>query len=141
VLVGGKDVIARARWFRKMFGGAWRQSGALAAAADWAVTHHFPRLSYTHALARRLATGLEGAGCRIFVPVQSSMVFFDPAAAGVPLKEVEKAAAEQGIKVRSNRLVVHHQTDPAAVEELVQLVKGMADGAAGPVGEKLRMGH
>lgn len=134
-------MIRRARWFRKMFGGAWRQSGSFVAAADWAVTHHFPRLEYSHALARRLAEGLEGAGCRIFVPVQTSMVFFDPAAAGVPLREVEKAAAERDIKVRSNRLVVHHQTDPQAVEELVELVGSMAADAGRPVEEKLRLGH
>ncbi|BEJ15022.1 hypothetical protein CspHIS471_0407890 [Cutaneotrichosporon sp. HIS471] len=126
---------------RKMFGGAWRQSGPLVAAADWAVTHHFPRLGYTHELANRLAAGLEEAGCRIFVPVQTSMVFFDPAAAGVPIHDVEKAAAERGIKVRSNRLVVHHQTDPAAVDELIELVGGMAKRTTGPTTEKLRLGH
>ncbi|BEI92197.1 uncharacterized protein CcaverHIS019_0410170 [Cutaneotrichosporon cavernicola] len=141
VLVGSKEVIQRARWFRKMFGGAWRQSGPLVAAADWAVTHHFPRLGYTHELANRLAAGLQEAGCRIFLPVQTSMVFFDPAAAGVPLHEVEKAAAERGIRVRSNRLVVHHQTDPAAVDELIELIGGMAKGAVGPTTEKLRLGH
>ncbi|KLT44734.1 hypothetical protein CC85DRAFT_270740 [Cutaneotrichosporon oleaginosum] len=139
--LGSREVVARARWFRKMFGGAWRQSGALAAAADWAITHHFPRLRYTHELARRLAAGLEAAGCRIVIPVQTSMVFFDPAAAGIPLGEVEKAARARGITVRSNRLVVHHQTDPRAVEELVDLVRGMAAKAEGPLGEKLRMGH
>lgn len=135
-------MIQRARWFRKMFGGGWRQSGQLAAQADWAVSHHFPRLAYTHALARELADGLRAAGCEIFIPVETSMVFFDPSPIGVALQDVKDAAKERGIKVGSNRLVVHHQTSPEAVDELVDVVRALAaksDGA--PTQEKLHLGH
>jgi len=73
-IVGTKDFIARARWFRKAFGGGVRQSGGMAAAADYAITNHFPRLASTHALARRLAEGLEGLGCHILAQVDTNMV-------------------------------------------------------------------
>lgn len=125
-----------------MFGGGWRQSGQLAAQADWAVSHHFPRLAYTHALARRLADGLRGLGCEIFIPVETSMVFFDPSPVGVALADVKAAARERGVKVGSNRLVVHHQTSPQAVEELVDVIRGLKVMSGGaPRAEKLHLGH
>lgn len=73
-LVGSKEMIERARWFRKMFGGGVRQVGMASAAADLALTNIFPRLAGTHALARRLEEGLKQAGCRILAPVHTSMV-------------------------------------------------------------------
>jgi hypothetical protein len=73
-IVGTKAFIARCRWFKKAFGGGIRQAGILSAQADHALTHHFPRLAGTHALARKLATELEGLGCKILAPVQTNMV-------------------------------------------------------------------
>ena len=59
-LVGPRAFIARARRFRKMFGGAMRQSGLLAAAAIHALDHHLARLADDHANARRLAAIIAG---------------------------------------------------------------------------------
>jgi threonine aldolase len=78
VLVGSKEMIDRARWFRKMFGGGVRQIGMCTAAADYALTNIFPRLAGTHALAKRLASGLKEAGCEIIAPVDTSMVCLIP---------------------------------------------------------------
>lgn len=128
-IVGSKEFIERAKWFRKMFGGGWRQSGSLAAQADYALTHHFPRLAGTHALARRLADGLKEAGCDIVAPVDTSMVFFDPAPAGINLEQVAAALAAlpDPITIGANRLVLHHQTSPQAVEDFIQVVKDLAE--------------
>lgn len=71
-IVGSKEFIERAKWFRKAFGGGWRQSGSIAASADYALTHHLPRLAATHVLAKRLADGLEAAGCDIVAPVDTN---------------------------------------------------------------------
>lgn len=54
-LASDAKTIALARRWRKMLGGAMRQSGVLAAAALHALDHHFDRLAYDHANARRLA--------------------------------------------------------------------------------------
>ena len=59
-LVGSAPLIARARRFRKMFGGAMRQSGLLAAACIYALDHHVARLADDHANARRLARQIAG---------------------------------------------------------------------------------
>lgn len=60
--------------FRKCFGGGIRQSGALAASADFALTHNFDKLRETHAMAKRLADGLEALGVRLLVKAETSMV-------------------------------------------------------------------
>jgi threonine aldolase len=59
-LAGPADFVARCRRFRKMFGGAMRQAGVIAAGARHALEHHRDRLAEDHANARRLAEGLAG---------------------------------------------------------------------------------
>ena len=79
-LAGSAALVARARRFRKMFGGAMRQSGLLAAACIHALDHHVARLADDHANARRLAgfvaeiKGLSLEGAPETVP--TNMVFF-----------------------------------------------------------------
>src|SRR5207253_7922338 len=53
-LSGTREMIARARRHRKLFGGGMRQAGVLAAAALYALEHHVERLADDHELARQL---------------------------------------------------------------------------------------
>lgn len=78
-LAGPADLIHRARRFRKMFGGAMRQSGILAAAAFHALDHHMDRLADDHANAKRLAEGLSQIkGITIDLDeVETNIVYFD----------------------------------------------------------------
>ena len=57
-LVGGRDLIARARRFRSAYGGGMRQAGIIAAGALHALEHHRVRLGDDHANARALGEGL-----------------------------------------------------------------------------------
>ncbi len=76
-LCGSRELIARAHRWRKMAGGAMRQSGVLAAAALYALDHHVARLADDHANARRLAEGLQGLpGVTVALP-HTNMVFID----------------------------------------------------------------
>ena len=75
---GDKATIARVFRFRKMFGGAMRQAGILAAAALYALDHHRERLAEDHENAARLAAGIAGlSGLSIPMPVETNMVFVD----------------------------------------------------------------
>jgi threonine aldolase len=75
---GDRAIIARVHRFRKMFGGAMRQAGILAAAALHALDHHRQRLAEDHENARRLGEGLgQVPGLSIPMPVETNMVFFD----------------------------------------------------------------
>jgi threonine aldolase len=76
-LCGSRELIARAHRWRKMAGGAMRQSGVLAAAALYALDHHVARLAEDHANARALAEGLQGLpGVSVAAP-QTNIVFVD----------------------------------------------------------------
>jgi threonine aldolase len=59
-LCGSTELIERARRIRKMAGGGLRQTGLMAACALHALDHHVERLAQDHALAQRLAQGLQG---------------------------------------------------------------------------------
>ena len=83
-LCGSRELIARAYRWRKMAGGAMRQSGVLAAAALYALDHHVARLAEDHANAQRLAAGLHGLSGVSALPPQTNIVFVDLAADKAP---------------------------------------------------------
>jgi threonine aldolase len=60
LLCGSRDLIERARKFRKMLGGGMRQAGVIAAAGIVALETMVDRLAEDHTNARRLAQGLAG---------------------------------------------------------------------------------
>jgi len=76
-LVGSAEFIKRAHRWRKMLGGGMRQAGILAAAARYAIDHHVHRLAEDHALAQRLADGLQGLPGLAVEPPETNMVFAD----------------------------------------------------------------
>lgn len=83
-VVGDESFIARCRRFRKMFGGAMRQVGLLAAGALHALEHHRGRLPEDHANARRLAEAASSTpGLRLAMPAETNIVMFDIDAPGV----------------------------------------------------------
>jgi len=59
-LAGTRELVHRARRFRKMWGGGMRQAGILAAAARYALAHHRARLADDHAHATAFARALGG---------------------------------------------------------------------------------
>lgn len=79
VLVGDTATIYRARRIRKIFGGALRQAGMMAAAAIYALDHHVNRLQEDHDHAQVFARALtEIPGIQIDpMQVESNLVFFD----------------------------------------------------------------
>lgn len=54
LLIGTKEVIRKARRFRKVMGGGWRQAGFLAAAGIYALDHQIQRLKEDHLRAREI---------------------------------------------------------------------------------------
>jgi threonine aldolase len=58
VLAGSRELIAEAWRFKQMLGGAFRQSGIVAAGCLYALENHIDRLAEDHANARMLADGL-----------------------------------------------------------------------------------
>jgi threonine aldolase len=54
LLLGKADFITKARRFRKVMGGGWRQAGFLAAAGTYALDHQVDRLKEDHARAKSI---------------------------------------------------------------------------------------
>ena len=77
LLCGRKDLIGKARRWRKVLGGGMRQAGVLAAAGIYALTNHVERLCEDHDNARGLAEGLSRIPAVTVDPgaVQTNMVF------------------------------------------------------------------
>jgi threonine aldolase len=78
-LAGPKTLIDRARWFKKMFGGGFRQAGIIAAGALYAVESNRDRLPRDHTHARWFAEAIdELPGLEVNLDaVQTNIVYFD----------------------------------------------------------------
>ncbi len=99
-LCADEQTIARARYFRKMFGGAMRQSGILAAAALYALDHNLDRLSEDHNNAQQFAEILSADSAITLnpSPVQTNIVFFDIDPARTSAEQIVKKAELQGVR-------------------------------------------
>ncbi len=120
VLVGHRDLVARARRIRKMLGGGMRQVGIVAAAGLYALEHNVERLAQDHANAERLARGLGALGLAV-EPVQTNMVFVSIPAAqvGAFRQHLERQGIAALVGPRT-RLVTHLDVDAAAMDRTVE---------------------
>jgi threonine aldolase len=123
-LCGSRELIARAHRWRKMAGGAMRQSGVLAAAALYALDHHVARLAEDHANARALAEGLRGVpGLSVLLP-QTNIVFLDLApdkAPGAVDRLRERGLLATGLY--KLRLVTHLDVSRADVGRAIEILR------------------
>ncbi len=114
VIAGRRDDIARARRYRRMFGGALRQAGVIAAAGSWALRNNLGRLAEDHANARLIAEAIADSP-RValdLATVQTNIVVFHLAEDGPDAAAVVEAARARGVLVlafarRTVRAVTH----------------------------------
>lgn len=122
VLVGSAALIDKARRWKKVTGGGWRQAGMLAAAAQYALDHHVERLAEDHARAVMLAAGLaELPGVKL-LGQHTNMVFIDVPADR--LRELDVHLKQAGIRISIGylptlRLVTHLDIDDEGVARTV----------------------
>jgi threonine aldolase len=95
-LAGSHAAIERAWTARKMFGGAMRQTGMLAAAVLHALDHHVDRLADDHANARAIANCVNHAGGASVVEPDTNIVMVD-LPAGRRTADIAAAARAQGV--------------------------------------------
>lgn len=115
IIVGNTEFITQAKRIRKMFGGATRQSGIIAAAARVALDEQFGsgpngeggRLRGCHERARRVGKFWEGLGGNLVWPVETNMVWLDLKGAGVEVEELARISEEEGLSIKGGRLVFH----------------------------------
>ncbi|MDR3444326.1 MULTISPECIES: low-specificity L-threonine aldolase [unclassified Dyella] len=122
VLVGSSTLIEKARRWKKVAGGGWRQAGMLAAAAQFALDHHVDRLADDHARAATLAANLSDVPGVKLLGQHTNMVFVDVPADR--LRELDVHLRGAGIRISIGylptlRLVTHLDVDDQGVARTV----------------------
>ena len=137
-LCGSKQLMARAYRVRKMTGGGMRQSGLLAAAATHALEHHLERLADDHALAQRLAQGLQGIDGLQVRSAQTNIVFVDVAdGRGPDLLAFLKARGVLATGLIGLRFVTHLDVDAAGIDRAIDATRAFFSQSAAPVSAPL----
>jgi len=135
LLAGPSALIAAAVRQRRMFGGAMRQSGIVAAAGIHALDHHMARLGEDHANARLMAARIAQAPGVLLdmATVQSNIVIFRTAAGAPDAATIVARARAKGVLVsafaaRTVRATTHLDVSAAecarAGEILAEAVAG-----------------
>lgn len=114
MLLGPRDLIAQARRVRKLFGGAMRQIGFLAAACHYALDHHIDRLAEDHANAQVIAHAVAEVPGFTLTPheVETNLVWFEVDEHHGSAKDVADRLKARGVLVaplgaRVVRIVTH----------------------------------
>jgi len=145
ILVGSKSDIARARRARKLFGGALRQAGIVAAGAIYAMEHHVERLEIDHENARAFAEEIRQIdGITLDPPdVQTNLVFFDVDAELGNAAQLSARLKARGVRINACgpqrlRACTHLDVDREMVlRAAAELAAAVAEGFAGAVGAEL----
>ncbi|KAF9116161.1 N-alpha-acetyltransferase 16, NatA auxiliary subunit [Mortierella sp. AM989] len=134
ILVGSEATIKKARHFRLLFGGGWRQAGILAEAALWGIETNWPTMKDTHRRAKTLESAFVQVGCNITSPVDTNMVWVDTSDAGFTVDVLMEELAKKGIKISGSgcaaRVVLHYQITDEAVERFIQVLLKVARSSA-----------
>ena len=123
VLAGSAALIEKARRWRKVAGGGWRQAGMLAAAGLHALDHHVARLADDHARAAALAARLARIPGLRLLGQHTNMVFVEVPAER--LRELDVHLQQARIRISIGylptlRLVMHLDVDDAGIERTTQ---------------------
>jgi threonine aldolase len=126
--VGSRERVRAARRFRKMLGGAMRQSGILAAAALYALEHNRERLAQDHAAARAFAERLSGTPSLEIAPVETNIVLCKTSNADAT--EIARRAGESGVLIhamgpRILRAVTHLDIAEEDVLRAAEILRGI----------------
>jgi threonine aldolase len=134
-LAGTKEMIAKAKRVRKLFGGGMRQAGIIAAGALFALEHHVERLAEDHANAKLLADVVRQCPGLKLTPeqIETNIVIFD---IDPKLGTAEQFAARleaagvltYDIRVQSIRAVTHLDVSRKQVEEAAGVIRRVAKG-------------
>jgi threonine aldolase len=121
VLTGSRALIDEAWRWKQQMGGAFRQSGIVAAGCLYALDHNVERLAEDHEHARLLANGLAEIGLDVVAPETNIVIFAAPPG-------FVEAMARRAIELSSTpdgrvRAVTHLDVGRTEVEEALKAAK------------------
>ncbi len=122
MLLGSEALISKARRWRKVLGGGWRQAGLLAAMANYTLDYNVQRLQDDHRRAAELANGLRQIGYIESAEAYTNMVFITVIEAHVAA--LNRHMLDHHIKLAANRstirLVLHLDIDDADLIRVIE---------------------
>lgn len=130
IMLGKKDLVSKARIWRKRYGAGMRQVGLLAGAAHYALDHNIARLAEDHRRAKQLAVAIAAIDKSFVDPatVETNIVGLD--LANVPYTAAELAARcrESGLWISAlgpkyARLVTHLDFDDEQCAGAIEILK------------------
>ncbi len=124
LIANDQRLMDRARRFRRMYGGAMRQAGILAAAGIYALERHVARLKTDHDHAKKLARLLQHIPAIQIAPqhVETNIVMFDIVDEQRSPAELVAALKEHGVLInavggQTYRAVTHLQITDKQIDE------------------------
>jgi threonine aldolase len=130
-LAGPREVIDRGRWFKKMYGGGFRQAGIIAAGALYALEHNRERLVDDHGNARRFAEAaadLDGLTVDL-ESVQTNIVFIDVGDASRFAERLRAAGVDTlALAPTRFRAVFHLDVSDADTTRAIDILRVVASG-------------
>jgi threonine aldolase len=125
MLLGSAQLIDKARRWKKVLGGGWRQAGMLAAMANYALDHNIERLKEDHRRASELATALNALTSIQTANAYTSMVYITIEKTRVAALKTHMHA--RGIKLAASgpsiRMVLHLDIDDADLQRVIEAFK------------------
>ena len=129
-LAGTRELVAKAKRARKLFGGGMRQSGIVAAGALYALDHHVDRLSVDHAHARRLGDAVRTSPWLRLLGdrVDTNIVIFSVDPSWGTAAQFNQALLHAGVRAmafskQSVRLVTHLDVSVSDIDEACRAIE------------------
>lgn len=130
LLLGNRELVAKARRVRKVFGGGMRQAGYLAAAGIYALENNISRLQQDHTHARSIAEALlKKPFVGNLLPVETNILIFDVQQPYTPVSFAEHLAKHDilviAISATQVRMVTHLDVTGDMVKRILEVIAGM----------------
>jgi threonine aldolase len=124
VLAGSRDLIDEAWRWKQMLGGAFRQSGMMAAGCLYALDHHVDRLAEDHENARILASGLAALPGVEIDPqeVETNIVIFEVVDAPALVERVADRVELWAVDTRHVRAITHLDVTSSDIGRAVEAI-------------------
>jgi threonine aldolase len=123
VLCGSRELIGEAWRFKQQMGGAFRQSGIVAAGCLYALDHNVERLTEDHQNARTLADGLAELGCDVIAPETNIVIFSAPDGFGEAMER--RGIVLSGTPDGRTRAVTHLDVSRSDVDETLEAARSL----------------
>lgn len=130
VLMGKSDFIKKARRVRKVFGGAMRQAGYLAAAGIYALENNIDRLAEDHNHAKQMAAALAKKDFTgTIFPVETNIVIFEIIKDYTAPEFCERLKQENilclPVSATQVRMVTHLDVTAQMIQKLIELLTAL----------------